>query len=239
MKNLSKRFPLLLLLALLLLTSCGKVTGEGKIESKDLKVEDFVNLNLKGDFRVFYVNSDSSFVNVETYPNIADNLKIKVSENTLSISEKRPTQNVDFYNITVYSKLHPQRVSVEGFAELNVSGQIQTDTFTLNLKKNAKFIGSVKSRLAKVTMSEKSRANFDGHTQKANLVISDSASIISPFWQLNVLDISSKRDNYAEMNVRDSLKGSIENTAKLVYYGDPVRALKIAKSATVENRKLD
>ncbi|HPZ25943.1 MAG TPA: ATP-binding protein, partial [Kaistella sp.] len=59
----------------LLFISCGKISPKGKIESKDFPVEDFTNINLEGKFRVFYVNGEKSFVNVETYPNILNNLK--------------------------------------------------------------------------------------------------------------------------------------------------------------------
>ena len=61
----SKNF--LYIFIVMIFFSCGKISPEGKIESKDIKVEDFVSLNLDGKFRAFYVKSDSSFVNVETY----------------------------------------------------------------------------------------------------------------------------------------------------------------------------
>jgi hypothetical protein len=43
------------------------------------------------------------------------------------------------------------------------------------------------------------------------------------------LNIDSKNGNYAEVNVKDSLKGHIQNTAKFLYYNDPIRALKLIK----------
>ena len=98
MKNL---FFLLLIFSVI---SCGKISPKGNIESKDIPVEEFVNLNLQGKFRLFYIHSDKNFVNVETYPNIINNLKIDVKDKTLNIEEKRETQPVDYYNITIYSK---------------------------------------------------------------------------------------------------------------------------------------
>ena len=89
------------LFAFLILISCGKISPKGKIENKDIKVEDFTNLNLEGKFRAFYIKSDSSFVNVETYKNIADNLNISVKDKTLSITENRAIKGVDLYNITI------------------------------------------------------------------------------------------------------------------------------------------
>ena len=73
----------------LLFISCGKISPKGKIESKDFPVEDFTNINLEGKFRVFYINGEKSFVNVETYPNILNNLKIKVKDNTCLLYTSR------------------------------------------------------------------------------------------------------------------------------------------------------
>lgn len=233
MKNL---FYFLLFFSVL---SCGKIDPEGEIISSDLKVDDFVNLNLQGKFRVFYIKSDSSFVNVETYKNIVGNLKIKVKDKTLTISENRETEGVDFYNITIYSKYNLEKLSISDWVEMNISSEIKTDNFLLNLKNNAKFIGSVNSRRAEVEMTQKSRANFTGKTKDVIFKISDTASIIAPYWMIERLKIDSRNENYAEFNVSDSIKGDIKNTAKLVYYNDPISAMKIDKTANVQNKKLE
>lgn len=219
--------------------SCGKISPKGNIESKDIPLEEFVNLNLKGKFRVFYIHSDKNFVNVETYPNILNNLKIKINDKTLNIEEKRKTEGVDFYNVTIYSKFNLEKVSISDSVEMNISSEIKTDNFRLNLKNSSKFIGSVNSRRAEVEMTQKSRANFLGKTKNAVLKISDTASIIAPYWYIENLNIDSQNGNYAEVNVKDSLKGNIKNTSKLVYYNDPIRAFKIDKTADVQNKKLE
>ena len=233
MKNL---FILLLAFSVM---SCGDISPKGNIESKDIPLEEFVNLNLEGKFRLFYIKSDSSFVNVETYPNILNNLKIKVKDKTLNIQEKRAVKDIDFYNVTIYSKYNLEKVSISDSVEMNISSEIKTDNFRLNLKNNGKFIGSVNSRRAEVDMTGKSRANFLGNTKDAVLKISDTASIIAPYWIIENLKIESKNGNYAEVNVKDSLKGDIKNTAKMVYYNDPIRAFTIDKTATVQNKKMD
>ena len=230
---------LLILFIAFTVICCGKISPKGNIESKDIPLEEFVNLNLKGKFRLFYIKSDSSFVNVETYPNILNNLKIKVKDKTLNIEEKRETKGVDFYNITVYSKYNLEQISITDSVEMNISSEIKTDNFRLNLKNNGKFIGSVNSRRTEVEMTGKSRANFLGTTQDAVIKIADTASIIAPFWMIENLKIDSKNGIYAEVNVKDSLKGSIKNTSKMVYYNDPIRAFTIDKTANVQNKKME
>lgn len=226
-------------LLLLVVVSCGKISPKGNIERKDIEVPEFVNLDLEGKFRVFYARGTKNFVEIETYPNVADNLEVDVDDKTLMIKEKRGTKGVDFYNITIYSKYNLEKIAISDSVEMNISSEIKTDNFRLNLKNYATFMGSVNTRRAEVEMQNRSRANFLGQTKDAVIKISDTASLIAPYWKIENLNIESKNGNYAEVNVKDSLKGHVQNTAKFTYYNDPIRAFKIDKGARVENKRLE
>lgn len=221
------------------LFSCGKISPKGDLEKKEIDVEEFVNLDLEGKFRVFYARGPKNFVEVETYPNISDNLNIDVDDKTLSIKEIRGVKGIDFYNVTIYSKYNLEKVSLSDSVEMNISSEIKTDNFRLNLKNYATFMGSINSRRAEIDMKNRSRANFLGETKDAIIKISDTASLIAPYWKIVNLNVDSQNGNYAEVNVKDSLKGNVKNTAKFVYYNDPIRAFKIEKTTKVENKKLN
>ncbi|WP_407402448.1 GIN domain-containing protein [Chryseobacterium sp.] len=233
------KFILLLLLATITLYSCGKITPKGNLETKDITVEDFTSLELEGKFRVFYARGPKNFVQIETYPNIAKNLDVDVDNKILSIKEDRKTQGVDFYNVTIYSKSNVEKISLSDSIEMNISSEIKTDNFRLNMKNNTSFMGSVNTRKAEIEMLNRSRANFLGETKNAYIKISDTASLIAPYWKITNLDLDSKNGNYAEVNVKDSLKGKIINTAKLLYYNDPIRLFKAEKSTKIDQKNLN
>lgn len=230
-----------LLYTLLIITvvSCGKVTPKGEIQSKDVELAEFSKLNLKGKFRVFYIQSPHNFVNVETYPNVFDNLTIEVNDQHLSITEKSTTDKVDFYSITIYGKNPFDDIKIADSVELNISSQMKVENFSLHLKDNAKFIGSVISEKSTIEMLNKSRANLLGKTTLAKLSIRDTASIISPYWYIKDLEIDSENGNYAELNVNEEIKGKVKNTAKLVYYGDPSKKVNLTEKGTIEKRKIN
>lgn len=234
------RFRSLVFLGVFLIAvSCSKVAPEGNIELKSEKLPDFTEIVCQGKFRVFLVHSAQNSVDVETYPNIFDNLAISVKENQLTISERRKTQGVDFYNITIYARKNPVAIALSDSVEFNVSGEINSRNIAINLKNNAKFIGSVRAKKAEVEMKDTSLANFKGFTEKALLKITDTANLVAPYWLIDNLDIDFKNGGYAEVNVKDTLKGKISNTAKFLYYNDPIRAFKIAPTANVENKRLE
>lgn len=235
LKQIINSFKYLILISIFAI-SCGKVKPKGEIQSKDVELSEFSKLNLKGKFRVFYVQSPHNFVNVETYPNVFENLHIEIKDKHLYITENSETEKVDFYNITIYGKNAFDDIKMADSVELNISSQMKVENFSLNLKDNAKFIGSVISEKSNIEMANKSRANLLGKTTLAKLNIKDTASIIAPYWYIKDLEIDSQNGNYAELNVDEEIKGKLKNTSKLVYYGEPSKKVNLTEKATIEKR---
>lgn len=226
----------LILLSWLAIVSCGKIEPQGDIKSQDREVAPFSELHLKGKYRLFFVPSQKNFINIETYDNLANNLEIKVKGNALNITENRPTGAVDFYTVTVYSKTPLQKTTIADSVEMNVSGKIKTPEFKLSLQDYGKFIGAVDTPNATVEMHQKSKANFLGKTKEAHLKIADTASIVAPYWAVDYLNLEAQNGSYTEVTAQEEISGKIQNTAQLLYYGNPRRNLKIGDKTQVENK---
>ncbi|QIG88924.1 DUF2807 domain-containing protein [Chryseobacterium sp. POL2] len=228
-----------LMLSMLTLVSCGNIEPKGDIVAKDVELSEFDKLDAKGKFRLFYVESPHNFVTVETTPNFFDNLEINVSNKVLNIKEKRPTEKIGFYNLTIYGK-HPfDDVKLADSVELNISSQMKVNDFKLTLQDQSKFIGAVISQKAWVNMTQKSRANLLGKSDLAYVKTADTASIISPYWFVNSLELDAKNNTYTEVNVDEEIKGSVTDTSKLVYYGNPSKKIKVTEKATMQNKVLN
>ena len=236
MKNITKLF--LFLYLCINLISCSKISPSGEIEVKDKSVENFAKLNLKGNFKVFFAKGNQNIVSVETYPNIYKNLDIEVENGILTIEENRKPENVDFYSITIFGKNDLNEISLADQVEMNVSGQVKTPEFSLHLKGNSKFMGAVIAPKSKIEMAEKSNANILGETKNLNLKLADSASIMAPYFYVENLEILSKNGASAGLNIDQEMKGTLENTSKLIFYGEPLNKLTKKDKASVENRKL-
>ena len=236
MKNITKLF--LFLYLCLNLISCSKISPKGEIEVKDKSVENFAKLNLKGNFKVFFAKGNQNIVSVETYPNIYKNLVIEVENGILTIEENRKPENVDFYSITIFGKNDLNEISLADQVEMNVSGQVKTPEFSLHLKGNSKFMGAIIAPKSKIEMAEKSNANILGETKNLNLKLTDSASIMAPYFYVENLEILSKNGASAGLNIDQEMKGTLENTSKLIFYGEPLNKLTKKDKASVENRKL-
>lgn len=229
----------ILILATLTLASCGNIEPKGNVEAKDVELSDFTKLDAKGKFRLFYVNSQHNFVTVEATPNFFNNLEIKVDNKVLNIKEKRGTEKVGFYNLTIYGNHGFDDVKLADSVELNISSQLNVNDFKLTLKDQSKFIGAVISQKTWVDMTQKSRANLLGKSDLAYVKMGDTASVISPYWFVNRLQLDAKNNTYTEVNVDEEINGNITNTSKLVYYGNPSKKIKVTEKATMENRVLN
>ncbi len=222
----------------LILGACGPISPKGDLETKEVPIEGFQTLELNGKFRVFYVQNNTSQVFIETYGNFIKNLAIKQSGQTLSISEKRETQGADFYNVTVFSPSVPRQIEVGDQVELSISGAISGESLNLKLKDEAKFIGAVETALTTLEMSGLARANFSGASKKAEIKMQDTAHLIAPYWAVGTLKLEAKNGPYVEVQAVDTLKGTVENTTRLLYYNKPVTTFKKASSVEVNQKPL-
>lgn len=227
---------LFLFIASSLLFSCGKISPKGNIETKIVEVSDFSAVDLQGKFRVFYVKDPKTRIELETYPNLMDNLDISVSDHVLKIHEKRGVKGVDFYNLTLYSQKDIQHISISDSVEFNGSLEIKAEDFKLKINKSAKFIGAIRTKKALVEMNNHALANIKGFSDEATFKLTDSASIIAPFWKVEILDLQANKNSYAEIGVDQEIKGNLLNNAQLLYYNSPALTIKKDKTTKVKNK---
>ena len=217
-------FKKLSILILIILVSCKKIQPEGnEIKTQELKIEEFSALHLDGNFKVSYIQSTENKLMVETYPNIFENLEIKVKDKELTISEKRKTEGVEVYNIILYSSGKISKMKMQNSAEFNISSQMMMDDFSLKMEDNTKFTGAILSNKAEINLYDNARLEMFGKTLEAEVVMRDSAVMVSPYWFVNNLKIKAEDDVSAEISVEEKLEGKLKNNAKLSYKGNPVK----------------
>lgn len=232
-----KYFSLLLLLILLI--GCGEISPKGDLVVTDQTVEPFTSVELEGNFKVFFVKNNENLISIETTKNLTRNLKINSSNGTLKIVEKRPTKDADFYQVTLFVSQYPKEIKLSKGVEFTVSGDLKTDEFILTTQDESKFIGHIISRAAKLDLQGLSRANLAGESKDVQIKLKDTAQIIAPYWNIKDLSMSLSNQSYLEVHVKDSLKGDVMDTSKLLFYNDPIKAFKKASTARTENQILD
>ena len=93
------------------------------------------------------------------------------------------------------------------------------------MKDHSKFMGAVISEKSIVDMAQKSNANILGETKNLNLKLTDSASIMAPYFYVENLELNTKNNASAGLNIDNEMKGTLENTSKLIFFGEPLNKL--------------
>ena len=61
---------------------------------------------------------------------------------------------------------------------------------------------------------------------------------MAPYFYVENLELNAKNNASAGLNIDNEMKGTLENTSKLIFYGEPLNKLIKKDKASVENRKL-
>ena len=141
----------------------------------------------------------------------------------MTISEKRKTEGVEVYNIILYSSGKISKMKMQNSAEFNISSQMMMDDFSLKMEDNTKLAGAILSNKAEINLYDNARLELFGKTLEAEVVMRDSAVMMSPYWFVNNLKIKAEDDVSAEISVDEKLEGKLKNNAKLSYTGNPVK----------------
>ncbi len=239
MKKNFNTYTLLFLISIIII-SCGKVKPSNKIVEKQVNLTSVYGVEAKGKFRLFYIPSDKNELVFEGSENLFTNLKITQDNHTLRIKEKRDVANSKyaFYNINIYSNNPIKQIRLKDSIELNTSGVLYLDSLQLHLFDDSKIIASVRSNFLEANLAQKSAANFRGYTNKAIFKTQDSTGIIAPYLVINEATINTQGVSYQEIFAENILQGTIGPATKLIYYGDPVRKIKINIKATVQHKDL-
>ncbi|PIE50131.1 MAG: DUF2807 domain-containing protein [Flavobacteriales bacterium] len=233
-----KKAPYLLLLFLVFY--CSKpIEPKGEITTQKIDIQPFTHLKLKGKFRAFYKKSDKNFIDIETYPNIFDNLSIENKGDSLIISEKKPIKKVDFYNVDIYTNAEIHSIIMSDAVEMNTDNDLVSPKIHLNLKDHSKFIGGFDTQQIFINMSNLSLMNCKGKAKKAYIRLVDTANFLSPYFLVDNMTLKSKNQTYTEVNVKDTLRVDVQDTSKLLYYNQPVRDFKVGENTKVNHQKLN
>lgn len=219
------------------IVSCSDIAPKGEIALQDTPVEEFTKMDLKGNFKVFFAKGAQNLVSVETYSNIADNLKISTENGTLYLEESRNAPRVDFYTVTVFGKKELTEIRLDNRVEMNISGQVNSPKFFLYMNGGTKFMGAINTSKALMEMKERANANILGRAEELELKVSDSASLVAPFFLIQNLQLNLQNKAFAALQTENRVDGIMQEDSKLIYYGDPLIKVTKKDKAVIEKGK--
>ncbi len=223
-----KFIHILLLIPVFLCISCNfSIKGEGKITSKEVKLQNIKQISAKGNCRLIYLfDNQKPRMIIETYGNLIDNLDIDNAGGQLSISESRTVQDTDLYNIYIYNP-GIERFDIHDNVNVDINSQLRVSKLNISLSDNSKFLGSnvVVDELT-VKATDASKINLQGTGTKLLLTVKNDSNFSAPFFEVSEAQIQLSNVATAELNVKNKLTGALTNNSELTLIGSPAKDLK-------------
>jgi hypothetical protein len=213
-----------LLVAVMLLSSCTYVRGSGNVVSQDRPVDEFDRVTLSGVGTLYISQGDDISLTIEAESNIQPLLEAEVRGNTLEIGMKdwrhaiHPTMPIRYY-LTV--------TNLEGL-ELSGAGRIDTDeieTNSLDITTSGAGdieIDALSADIVNVVLSGAGSCRIeDGQVEDQNITISGAGGYRALDLESQNTSINVSGFGGAKLWVEESLDVIISGAGSVEYFGRP------------------
>jgi hypothetical protein len=226
-------------IALLLVTSCGKIVGNGPIITQERILSEFksVDHNISGELII--VEAAESKVSIEGPDDLIDILKTDVKNETLTITYANNwrIKNSKKVTIMVYGQ-GLERVHANGSAKVRSLGPIKTEAFEFQLNGSGDLDFELSNCLyvnGKIKGSGNVRLN--GQPAKHQTFhISGSGDIDAYNMPAEEVEINISGSGQATVWAHAYLKARIAGSGNIYYYGTPQTDIDISGSGKVVQR---
>ncbi|MEJ8803277.1 head GIN domain-containing protein [Pontibacter sp. H249] len=230
--------PFLLILPLLLSacddTDC--IRGEGAIETRTLNIDPFTRIAANGDFKVYLTQGAAQSVEVKGEPNILDQLRTSVSNNTWKIENRecvRRSEAVEVYiTIPVVEEL-----------DLNGSGRIigqNAITTSTDIPVTVNGSGKIELNLTADQVITRVTGSGDivlsGEAVQHNINISGSGRAKAFDLQAQNVTVNLTGSGVAEVSASTTLAVDISGSGNVYFQGNPTVTQNISGSGKVIKR---
>jgi hypothetical protein len=238
MKNLSILFyAAIAFVALTVITSCKKISGEGPIVVESRDITGFVAIKSGSPADIFLAPGPDYKVEIESQQNIIDAIETVVKDRTLEIREKHGIQLKPKQRIKVYiTAPDVQSLAVHGSGNIDVTRDFIGTHLDLKIKGsgsiNVPYL-EVDRLYADISGSGDIRVQ-DGAVQAEELTISGSGDMTMPNLEAKNAEARISGSGNIRLFATDHLKVRISGSGNVYYRGTPTIDVEISGSGSLK-----
>jgi len=218
----SIEFFAIMILSCFLLQRCNLnyKRGNGNIEIEEIEISSFDKVNIGGNYKVTFVQSEDTKVIIETDENLHRYINTELFNNTLSINNVHNLKGSDGIKIKVYYN-SLNKIYSTGASKIANEGIIQTDQLIINLSGVGAIDLEIKTTKVNVNLTGAGVITLSGDTDYQETHISGAGG-------LSAVDLMSKECSInlsglggAEVYAVDKLEATITGVGGIIYAGNP------------------
>ena len=216
------RLPFLLILPMLLSacedTNC--IRGEGAVETRTLNLAPFTRISANGDFRVYITQGATQAVEVKGEPNILDQLRTSVSNNTWEIENReciRRSEPVEVYiTMPVVESLY-----LNGSGRITGQNAMTADELDVEVNGSGKIELNAAATQVRSRITGSGEAVLAGETVRHHINISGSGRVEAFELLAENVTVNLSGSGVAEVSASTTLTVDISGSGNVYYKGSP------------------
>lgn len=213
------------------------INGSGNQISQNRSVNPFTNVEVGGSVKLVLKQDATQLVRIVADDNIQNEIKTRVSGNTLNID--MDGNFCDAGPITIY--LHAknfERVNASGAVEVISDGKLKVQDFDLDLSGSSKVMLDINARSVRTQSSGSSEINLKGQAGTHEVDLSGSAEVNALDFTVGKYDISTSGASEVKINVLNELNVSTSGSSDVEYRGNP-KTVNNEESGSSSLRKIE
>jgi hypothetical protein len=220
-----KRIPIALLMILvipiLLTTSCCIVTGSGNPITDTFDYSDFTELEIHNGFQVEVEKSSNFSIEITIDDNLQEELVVEKSDSNLIIR----LQDLKVYSsVTLIARVTMpdiSRLDLSGGSQANVTGFDLSHDLSLGMSGGSRIDGDISADDVDIDMSGGSRIELDGVADNLQADASGGSRLELGSFSVGNADIQISGGGRATINASGTLDLDLSGGSHVSYYGEP------------------
>lgn len=236
-KSVTNKFMLILLsLTLGLGVQQISATNTYSPEREDRSISGFTRLGVSGGFEVMLTQGNSESVTIEADENIIDNIKTRVTGNTLEVYTKGTIRNYKIMRVYITFK-QLESIDLSGAVSVTADQSLQFDRLDLDISGACSLEFDMEADRLDLDLSGASKLRLNGYANYLDADCSGSSKLMLAGLKTKTISLDSSGATTAEFWVTESLDVESSGASSVRYKGEP-RSVNVDNSGASSVRKM-
>jgi len=200
--------------------SAGRVTGSGRLETREMDASGFSKLDISSTFKVEVVRAKAYEVEITADDNLFDHIHVEKRGKSLRLYLDQGSYNRTTLEARV-AMPNLEALELSGVSEADLKGTWTPDDFAVDLSGASRARGRVETGRADLELSGSSKLTLQGTARKLSVDASGSSELDLGELAVEDADVELSGASSVTVNVGGVLDADLSGASRLYYHGSP------------------
>jgi len=197
-----------------------KVTGSGKVETKERKASYFNSIKVSTGIDVYLTQGDKESITVEADDNLHEYIRTEIKNNTLKVYSDANIRKAKAKKVYVTIK-DVEKISASSAGDVFGENTIKTGELYLSVSSAGDIKLSIEVNILNCDISSSGDISLKGVTDELNADLSSAGDLNAYDLKTRVATVSTSSAGDAKIFVTEKLKARASSAGDIYFMGDP------------------